>query len=268
MTTRLILGLSLLLAGCAAEPSSRQPKPLIHAHAHNDYEHTRPLIDALDHGFCSVEADIFRVDGQLLVAHDRKGLKPERTLQALYLDPMKQRALKNGGRIYPHGPTVSLLIDFKTNGEATWPVLREVLSRYADILTAFEGDTVRPKAVTVILTGGRPEKMVAAEPRRLAALDGTLANLDANLSPVLMPWISEQWTKFFQWKGIGPLPDEERTKLRDYVNQVHRQGKLLRFWGGPDFEAAWREQRAAGIDWINSDDLAGLQKFLLEEHDK
>src|SRR5207237_4622701 len=40
--------------------------PLIHAHAHNDYEHTRPLLDALDHGFCSVEADIHLVDGKLL----------------------------------------------------------------------------------------------------------------------------------------------------------------------------------------------------------
>jgi hypothetical protein len=39
---------------------------LEHAHAHNDYLHQRPLLDALDHGFCSVEADIFLVDGELL----------------------------------------------------------------------------------------------------------------------------------------------------------------------------------------------------------
>jgi hypothetical protein len=29
---------------------------LTRAHAHNDYHHPRPLLDALDHGFCSVEA--------------------------------------------------------------------------------------------------------------------------------------------------------------------------------------------------------------------
>ncbi|HET6325009.1 MAG TPA: hypothetical protein VFG04_09940, partial [Planctomycetaceae bacterium] len=50
--------------GLAAEPT-----PLIRAHAHNDYEHKRPLFDALDQGLCSVEADIFLVDGQLLVGH-------------------------------------------------------------------------------------------------------------------------------------------------------------------------------------------------------
>src|SRR5712692_10174041 len=43
--------------------------PLKHAHAHNDYEHKRPLLDALDHGFCSVEADVFLDGDALLVGH-------------------------------------------------------------------------------------------------------------------------------------------------------------------------------------------------------
>src|SRR5438552_6105912 len=85
--------------------------PLIHTHAHNDYEHKRPLFDALDHGFCSVEADIFLVEGQLLVAHNRSQTKPERTLQSLYLDPLRARVKKNAGRVYPAGPEVTLLID-------------------------------------------------------------------------------------------------------------------------------------------------------------
>src|SRR5882762_4628435 len=76
--------------------ATAQPTPLIHAHAHNDYEHTRPLLDALDHGFCSVEADIYLVDGKLLVAHDRSKVKAERTLQSLYLDPLRERVRKNG----------------------------------------------------------------------------------------------------------------------------------------------------------------------------
>jgi len=76
-------------------------KPLIHAHAHNDYEHTRPLLDALDHGFCSVEADIYLVEDKLLVAHNRRDAKPERTLQALYLDPLRERVKRNGGRVFP-----------------------------------------------------------------------------------------------------------------------------------------------------------------------
>ena len=73
--------------------------PLPHAHAHNDYEHARPLLDALAHGFCSVEADVFLRDGRLLVAHTPLDLKPERTLERLYLDPLRQRVRANGGQM-------------------------------------------------------------------------------------------------------------------------------------------------------------------------
>src|SRR5437773_10344211 len=90
------------------------PAPLVHAHAHNDYEHKRPLLDALDHGFCSVEADVFLVEGDLLVGHTRKDLRPERTLEKLYLDPLRERVKANGGKVYAGGPTVFLLIDVKS----------------------------------------------------------------------------------------------------------------------------------------------------------
>src|SRR5689334_22425965 len=74
---------------CAFSTAAQTPLP--RAHAHNDYEHARPLLDALDQGFGSVEADIYLVDGQLLVAHNRQDVKRERTLEKLYLAPLKQR---------------------------------------------------------------------------------------------------------------------------------------------------------------------------------
>src|SRR5438128_8490223 len=104
--------------GAAARCQADDPaavKPLPQAHAHNDYEHKRPLWDALDRGFCSVEADIYLVNGQLLVAHSRQGVKPERTLQSLYLDPLRERVKKNGGRVYAGGPEVTLLVDIKSD---------------------------------------------------------------------------------------------------------------------------------------------------------
>src|SRR5580658_8804924 len=151
-----LMARALIILGCmagvlthAGEDSDREAQlpPLIHAHAHNDYEHTQPLFDALGHGFASVEADIHLVDGRLLVAHNRSQVKPDRTLQALYLDPLRARAAKFGGRIYPKGdPTFYLLIDTKTSANETWPVLRKVLYDYPDLLTKFDGAQVTPKA--------------------------------------------------------------------------------------------------------------------------
>src|SRR2546430_8556980 len=111
------------------------PLPLRHAHAHNDYEHARPLFDALEQGFCSVEADIYLVNGQLLVAHDRDKVSPARTLEALYLDPLRERVKKNGGKVFPNGPDVTLLVDVKSDAEETYAVLRKVLESYTGILT-------------------------------------------------------------------------------------------------------------------------------------
>src|SRR5204863_953326 len=110
-------------------------KPLPQAHAHNDYEHARPLFEALDHGFCSVEADIWLTPDGLLIAHDKKDLKPSRTLQALYLDPLRKRIKADGGRVFRDGPAFYLLIDVKPEAETTYAALDKLLAQYADILT-------------------------------------------------------------------------------------------------------------------------------------
>src|SRR6266478_10172770 len=151
---RIVPGCIALLFSLSATYAA-EPAPLIHGHAHNDYMHTRPLLDALDQGFCSVEADIFLIDGKLLVAHTRSTTSPERTLQALYLDPLRERIKKNGGRVYPNGPEVTLLIDLKTDWRTIYPVLRGVLKKYADILSTFRDNKKETNAVIAILTGNR-----------------------------------------------------------------------------------------------------------------
>ena len=95
----------------AASITKSNPLVLPKAHAHNDYRHKHPLLDALDNGFCSVEADIYLVDGKLLVAHDRSAVKPERTLEALYLEPLRKRVQANEGASIPGIPSSISSID-------------------------------------------------------------------------------------------------------------------------------------------------------------
>jgi len=251
----------------AAEPG-RAPAaaPLPRAHAHNDYEHPRPLLDALDQGFCSVEADIWLVDGALLVAHDRDQVTPERTLQALYLEPLRERVQQHGGAVHPGGPGFTLLIDLKSDAEPTYRVLRPVLAGYAAMLTRFTPTTTTPGAVTIILSGSRPTATVAAEENRWCAIDGRLDDLTADPAPSvhLMPLVSQNWSPTFHWFEDGVLPEADRTRLREVVALTHTQGRRLRFWGVPDQPFAWKELHDAGVDLINTDNLAGLRAFLTE----
>ncbi len=114
-----LVPLALVFACALLGAASAQP--LSQAHAHNDYEHDRPLFDALDHGFTSVEADIWLVFGELFVAHDAHEIERGRTLESLYPDPLRQRIQENGGSVYGDAETpLTLLIDIKN---ARWSAL-------------------------------------------------------------------------------------------------------------------------------------------------
>lgn len=259
--------LVLIIAACTvAAADEDQLPPLIHSHAHNDYEHKHPLFDALDHGFASVEADIHLVNGQLLVAHDWIHLKSDRTLQSLYLDPLRARAKKFGGRIYPNGdPTFYLLIDTKTDANKTWAVTRQVLQDYSDILTQFDGDKVERKAVTVVLTGNRPRDLLPKETVRLAGLDGQMRDLDKSNPHGIFLWMSEDWQHFFKWRGDGTIPVAEKSRLQEIVAKAHDRNMKVRFWNAPQSTNFWHELRGDGVDLMNADDLAGLEAFLRQE---
>ena len=113
--------------------------------------------------FNSVEADVYLIDGKLLVAHDRKDVKPDRTLESLYLDPLRERIKANGGRVYKDGPTIFLLVDVKTAAEDTYAALDKVLANYADIVSVVKDGKFEAKAVTVVLSGNRAKETVAKQ---------------------------------------------------------------------------------------------------------
>ena len=259
----LIVSITFLLNISAALAAETQAEPLLlpQAHAHNDYVHARPLLDALDQGFCSVEADIFLRDGKLLVAHESNHLAPEKTLQALYLDPLRERVQKNHGHVFPNGPEFTLLVDLKEDWRTIYPALHSVLTNYADILTTFQNNVKYTNAILVIISGNRDLNMFAGESLRYAAFDGDLNDLGQNHPPTLVPWISINWKTQFSWNGRDAMPATESLKLQTLVTQAHAEHFRLRFWGAPDNLTAWKTLSAASVDLINTDDLAGVQNF-------
>jgi hypothetical protein len=266
----LVLLMSLLLvvsALAAADEKKSAPMviPLKNAHAHNDYEHKRPLFEALENGFCSVEADVFLVDGKLLVGHTRSSVKPERTLESLYLDPLRERAKANNGRIYPSGPTVFLLVDVKSKGKETCAALLKVLEGYDDLLSVTRDGRFEPRAVTVVVSGNCDRETILAPAVRRAGIDGRPSDLDSEAPVHEIPWISESWRPLFRWRGDGTMPEEEKTKLKEFTAKAHRHGRLVRFWATPENPALWKELRADGVDLLNTDKLSELRQFLVEQ---
>ncbi|MFE6648359.1 phosphatidylinositol-specific phospholipase C/glycerophosphodiester phosphodiesterase family protein [Nocardioides sp. NPDC057772] len=244
--------------------------PHAQAHAHNDYEHERPLFDALEHGFTSVEADVWLVDGELLVAHDAVDLDPARTLEGLYLAPLKELVKGKGRDVYPgYDGTFQLLIDIKNTGEATYAAIEKELAAYEELFTRYENGVVKDGPVEAVISGDRPLETMRSATRRLGFYDGRMGDLRSGMPASLMPLVSDNWTRVFVWQGVGPMPEAERRKLHEIVDHAHAQGYRVRFWATPDAdgparEAVWTELLAAGVDHINTDDLEDLDAFLTD----
>jgi hypothetical protein len=279
MRVRNIVGAALaaatLFAGLATPASAAPPgggvdlgEPHDAAHAHNDYEHDRPLYDALSHGFTSVEADVWLVDGELLVAHDLVDVDPDRTLESLYLDPLQDLARGRGRNVYPGWDgSIQLLIDIKSDGESTYAAIHDELAEYKAIMTRTGHGRVRTGPVTAVISGNRPLETMREQRVRYAFYDGRSGDLGSGLPASLMPLVSDNWTKLFTWQGDGAMPAAERERLHAFVDEAHAAGYRVRFWATPDQpgsarEAMWTELADAGVDHINTDDLPALEAFL------
>jgi hypothetical protein len=221
---RIVLLLCLILASAplvnAQTPSASSPPsagPLPNAHAHNDYLHDRPLLDALDQGFCSVEADVFLVEGELWVAHTKAELSPERTLRRLYLDPLRERIVHNNSSVFGDGQPLTLLIDLKSEGEATYQALDKLLEEYREILTYSENGVEHPGPVVAIISGA------------LAAF-GRATLLRSLLRPPSA--VHKQWVAGFLLVDVVTLPKKARQEPRppDTILQlINHHERCLRF---------------------------------------
>jgi glycerophosphoryl diester phosphodiesterase len=239
-----------------------QPAPLHRAHAHNDYLHDRPLLDALERGFTSIEFDVHERDGLLLVGHDPEDLTADRTIEALYLAPLAAWIAAHDGRVYADTTMLQLLVDFKTEPLATYAALERALMPYDSLLVRYEAGAILYGRVRVVISGHRPRETLAAQGRRVAFFDGRPADLyEPSIDATLMPLVSESW-RAVAGGSRGQPNRAARRRIRDLVDAAHARGIKVRFWATPEDPALWAYLHHAGVDYLNTDRLVDLQAFL------
>ena len=98
--------------------------------------------------------------------------------------------------------------------------------------------------------------LVAAHVEKFRRMEAALGRLDPEADPEL--WI---WTAM---NGLTHLMNAalHRLGLTKEVDSFHSQVEGL--WAIPDRPEAWAALLDEGVDLINTDDLAGLGKFLRE----
>lgn len=244
-----------------------QVKPLEHGHAHNDYVHSKPLFEALENGFTSIEIDVFLHHGELKVAHVPVGLDDKPTLEELYLAPIAKVIAQNGGSVYKgYSTPVIFMIDFKTGDAETYIRLKEVLAKYERYLTVYKGDSViRQGAISILISGASPVAQVLQQDSALVTIDGAIHDMNNTANARVITRYSDPWERYFSWKGNGQIPKRQLEKLKALVAKAHALHKQIRFYHIPDKPNAWKVLLAAGVDWINTNELGTYKSYLADK---
>lgn len=242
----------LLLGTIQAGLSQTNFKYRPSAHSHNDYEQSKPLENAYALGFGSIEADVYVQNGELMVAHERSEIKPERTFRQLYLTPLLKLVRQHEGYPYPGHHPLQLMVDLK-DAEAL-PLLEHLLKSHQFEL----------KQVRFVVSGSMPRPEEFKNYDEIINFDGRRSQTYAADVKARVPLISADFKEFITqaWDGTTPLSTEVEAKLKAFVTQAHANGQKTRVWGTPNTALAYQTLQKIGLDYIGSDQLDKLAATL------
>ena len=74
--------------------------------------------------------------------------------------------------------------------------------------------------------------------------------------------LSDNFKLYSSWAGDGKIPAKDFEKISSVIAKAHQDGIPVRFWNAPDFVNAWNQLIKLNVDFINTDHIDGLAKFL------
>jgi alkaline phosphatase len=241
--------LSLAAASCS--------KPLrdftvADAHSHNDYKKSIPFYRAYNDGFGSIEADVFAVNGQLMVAHEVREITPSRSLKILYTDPLIAKLKQDTAR------KLRLLIEIKHDYTVTLPLVIEELKPLSQYFS-YPG---HPGRLSIVMTGAVPPGSVMGNypDWMLFDVDHLSGFTTKQLEKIGL--ISVPFDQYSKWDGIHEIKAEDVSRLKGIIDSAHAAGKKIRFFAGPDTQASWLELIKLKSDVIGTDHIDELAEYL------
>lgn len=245
-----VLAFKLMLLYCCPVFAQDTGYAPVRLHSHNDYLRDSPFYSAYRHGFSSIEADVFFVSNELLVAHDRREIRADYSLKKLYLEALMTELSKDASR------KMQLLVDIKGSPDTVLPLLvaqLQPLERYS-----LSGQ------LKVLISGNRPLPANYSRYPEVLLFDDDLTQPHNTEEWKRVGLVSLQFSLFSDWKGLDVIPAKDRDRLRRIINSVHAAGKSIRFWGAPDNENGWKELVKLHVDFIGTDRIEELSRYAKE----
>lgn len=220
-------------------------------HAHNDYEHNIPFVQAYQLGFGSIEADVILEKDTLYVGHQHSDLYTRPLyFERDYVLPLS-RALqqqKDSSR------TVILLIDLKTEAVTTLNKVISIIERYSQLTVS--------SSVQFVITGNQPAPSAFEQYPSFIFFDGNINNPEHLRYPDRIALFSDNFKNYSDWKGKGRIRPGEKQALNAVIEKAHAFHKRIRFWGCPDNAHTWSTFMKMQIDYINTDQVEKFARFI------
>ncbi|MFT4154076.1 phosphatidylinositol-specific phospholipase C/glycerophosphodiester phosphodiesterase family protein [Parafilimonas sp.] len=229
--------------------SAQQPA----IHSHNDYTHALPFWDAYHNSAADIEADVYYVNGALMVAHNKTDIKPSNSLGSMYIQPIVQ-LFDTGKNMH----SFYLMIDIKENQAAALPALMNLLQQHPSVFNR----QLNKNAVQVFISGDRPPDSTFHNYPGYIMFDGVPAVNYApqDLEKIVM--ISDDFHAYSNWNGAGFIPATDSIKIKKMIQAAHALGKPVRLWGAPDTQECWKTMINLHADVINTDKVEACRQFL------
>lgn len=190
-----------------------------------------------------------------MVAHTALEIRPGRTLESLYFDPISGKIQTNSGNIYSAETSrLTLMIDLKTDGIPTLNAIVDHLKNYPKIISC--------QSLTIAISGNVPDTSHWKNFPDFITFDGRPNKNYSESHLQRVSFISNSFSTYSSWNGKGKIPDADLKKITDVIASVHGQQKKIRFWGAPDVQNAWQTFIQLGVDILGTDKVDELEKFL------
>ncbi|OXB25318.1 alkaline phosphatase [Flavobacterium tructae] len=223
-------------------------------HSHNDYAGKLPFYEAYSNEAGVIEADVFLRNNELLVAHTSEGIKTYNTLRSLYLDPLSKKIKNLEGKVYPENKPLILMIDIKSEADATLKGIVQQLKTYPDLISN--------KNLKVVISGKRPEPSNWNQYPEFIYFDGRRNETYSSEQLSRVEMISEDLKELTVWNGKGVMTQADLEKVQSVIKQVHAQNKKIRFWSTSDNVNTWMTLMNLKVDYIGTDNVPALTQFI------
>ncbi|KAI1100055.1 hypothetical protein F4804DRAFT_58564 [Jackrogersella minutella] len=235
-------------------------------HSHNDYTRNIPIYSAMSAGCIGIEADVFYVDGDVIIGHTIP--TPGRTLSVQYTEPL--RAIldhNNGGSpgsngLYKAEPSrgITLLVDFKTSTNETLDAVVKALQPLRDggYLSHLEDGKFVQKQITVVASGSAPFDRINAGdgvPDRDLFYDAKVDQWNSEYTSANSYYASADFESDIGSPGSATdFTQDQKNKVETQVSDAHGAGLIVRYYDLPG-DYMWEPLAALGVDMLNADDM-------------